>query len=213
MIISGKISYMKKILFSFLLLGIYISAGAQVSRTDLLQNLEKNQSGSRNVTVTLIKASRLFADNQDLTSVITIIPSGSTMSVTGYDSTFLQVDYDGNKGYIYSSHATMNKPPVSSLPADPQVQQMHKEMAAQQEKQSTRLSNLIRKYGVDIAGKIYNAKIWKGMTSEMVHDSWGSPRKMSRVISGNTVKEEWTYRNTCLYMQNNILSEWGPVKQ
>jgi len=208
---------MKKLLFSCLLLIIFISAGAQVSRTELLQSLEKNQSSGQNVTVTLKSASRLFADNQDLTSVITIIPSGSIVSVTGYDSTFLQVDFEGDKGYIYASHATLNKTPVASTPtaskpAAQEDQQVHRETSARQQQQSTRLSSLIKKYGYNIAGKIYDGKVWKGMTAEMVQDSWGSPRKITRVVSDNVVKEEWFYRNTWLYIQNNILAEWGPVK-
>jgi hypothetical protein len=46
----------------------------------------------------------------------------------------------------------------------------------------------------------------------MVNDTWGSPQKINRVISGNTVKEEWIYKNTWLYIEDDILREWGPVK-
>jgi hypothetical protein len=54
-------------------------------------------------------------------------------------------------------------------------------------------------------------KVWRGMLSEMVRDSWGEPQKINRVISGNTVKEEWIFRNTWLYIENNYLVEWGPI--
>jgi hypothetical protein len=208
---------MKKLLFSSLLLTIFISAGAQLSRTELLQSLEKNQSAGQQVTITLKSASRLFADSHDLTSVITIIPSGSIVSVTGYDSTFLQVNYEGENGYIYATHAILNKTPVTntpaaSLPVAQEDQEVHRETAARQQQQSSRLSSLIKKYGYNIAGKIYDGKVWKGMTAEMVQDSWGSPRKITRVVSDNIIKEEWFYRTTWLYIQNNILAEWGPIK-
>jgi hypothetical protein len=55
-------------------------------------------------------------------------------------------------------------------------------------------------------------KIWKGMTAEMVQDSWGSPRKIDRVINGNDVNEKWTYSKSWLYIENDRLVEWGPVR-
>ncbi len=51
------------------------------------------------------------------------------------------------------------------------------------------------------------------MNSEMVKDSWGTAEKINRVISGNIIKEEWIYKNTWLYFENNTLVEWGPVRK
>jgi len=50
------------------------------------------------------------------------------------------------------------------------------------------------------------------MHSQLVKDSWGSPNKINRVISGNIVKEDWIYGKTWLYFQNSTLAEWGAVK-
>ena len=50
------------------------------------------------------------------------------------------------------------------------------------------------------------------MNPEMVKDSWGSPRKINRIINDNTVREEWTYSKTTLYFQNAALRDWGPFK-
>ena len=63
-----------------------------------------------------------------------------------------------------------------------------------------------------MAARLGAGKIWKGMSAEMVRDSWGSPSKINRVI-GNNVREEWVYRNTWLFIENNTLVDWGPVKQ
>ena len=46
----------------------------------------------------------------------------------------------------------------------------------------------------------------------MVQDSWGSPRKIDRVINGNDVNEKWTYSKSWLYIENDRLVEWGPVR-
>jgi len=50
------------------------------------------------------------------------------------------------------------------------------------------------------------------MTAEMVRDSWGKPQKINRVISGNDVKEEWIFKSSWLYIENDYLVEWGPVR-
>ena len=76
-----------------------------------------------------------------------------------------------------------------------------------------RYAALENKYGQAMAARIYAGKIWKGMNSEMVRDSWGTPEKTNRVVSGNTIKEEWIYRSTWLYFENNTLLGWGPVKK
>jgi len=64
-----------------------------------------------------------------------------------------------------------------------------------------------------MAARLNAGKIWKGMNSEMIRDSWGKPDKINREINGNTVKEEWIYRTTWLFIENNTLQEWGPVRK
>jgi hypothetical protein len=64
-----------------------------------------------------------------------------------------------------------------------------------------------------MAARLIAGKIWKGMTAEMVRDSWGSPVKINRVIRNNSAKEEWIFKNTWLYIENNSLVEWGPISR
>jgi hypothetical protein len=51
------------------------------------------------------------------------------------------------------------------------------------------------------------------MSSGMVRDSWGAAAKVNREVSGNTIKEEWIFRSTWLYFENDILLQWGPTKK
>ena len=62
-----------------------------------------------------------------------------------------------------------------------------------------------------MAALLFAGKIWKGMSSDMVKDSWGAPLKINRVI-GDVVKEEWIFKNSWLFIENDHLVEWGPVK-
>ena len=200
---------MKKLIFISLLATLCYPLISQVSAGDKLQELEKNGNSGGTVTATLTSSSRLFGNPDDLTSVIFVVPKGSTVTVLGSDSTYLHVIFEEDEGFIYRRHAVIDKKPA----AQPQSsnQQTKTQTQAQPQAQTGRFAYLESKYGTSMAARINSGKIWKGMNAEMVKDSWGTADKITREISGNTVKEEWIYRSTWLYMENNTLVEWGPV--
>jgi hypothetical protein len=210
-----KNNHMKKLILSGFFLFIVFTVNSQVTQTDVLQDLEKTKAVEQNTvtvtTATLKSASRLFKDKDDLTSVIMVIPQDSVVNVLGSDSTFLHVVFEGNEGYIYTRHAELNKPAVVQSPVV-QQERYSQEARPVQKQQISRYSYLENKYGPSMAARLYEGKIWKGMNAQMVKDSWGSPRKINRVISGNIVKEDWFYNNTWLHFQNSTLADWGPVK-
>jgi hypothetical protein len=187
---------------------------AQTDRVNQLQTLEQNSSDNQNITATatLKSASRLFATRDDLTSVIMIIPVDSVVDVLGSDSSYLHVVYQDNEGYIFKRQARMDKMPVSNVSnttQQTQVLQGNRQVSSGQD----RFTYLENKYGTNLATRLISGKIWKGMDAEMVNDSWGTASKINRIISGNIVKEEWIFRNTWLYFENNTLLEWGSVKK
>ena len=203
---------MKKLIFSALFLLIVIAVQSQTNKAVLLQDLEKNQPANQNVTATatLKSASRLFGAKDDLTTVIFVIPSGSTVTVLDSDSTYFHVVYEENEGYIFKSHAVIDKTPVN-VSQTIQPQQSRQEVQPVQEQQESRFSYLENKYGSNMAARLIAGKIWKGINSEMVKDSWGTAEKITREITGNIIKEEWIFKNTWLYFENNTLVEWGPI--
>jgi hypothetical protein len=203
---------MKRLLFISLILVCAYSIKAQTNKTEKLQALEQNQPAGQNIgTATLKSASRLFATKDDLTSVILIIPSDSVVTVLDSDSTYLHVVFDQNEGYIFKRQAILDKIPQARqvTQSQPSIQ----ETQPVQEQQQSRLSYLENKYGSNMAARLISGKIWKGMNSDMVKDSWGIAEKVNRVVSGNTIQENWTYRNSWLYFENNTLIDWGPVKR
>ncbi len=205
---------MKKILFISFLFAGSISLMSQTNKADKLEALEQNQSVNQKVTITakLKSSSRLFGAKDDLTSVILIIPADSTVTVLDSDSTYLHVVYEENEGFILKRHAVVDRTPVitrQTIQSQPAVQ----ETQPDQEQQQSRFSYLENKYGSNMAARLVAGKIWKGMNSEMVKDSWGTAEKINRVISGNIVKEEWIFKNTWLYFENNTLVDWGPTRK
>ncbi|NMB52054.1 MAG: hypothetical protein GX999_06990 [Bacteroidales bacterium] len=192
----------------------------QINAQGNLEDPEKTQSaqGSVAMKATLTSASRLFKDKEDLTSVIVIIPAETVVDVTNSDSTYLFVTYEEVEGYIFRKHASINSTPVTLTAGEERTgtisQSRPDDRPAQpaQRPVNDRRTLLTNKYGSDIASRMMAMKIWKGMTAEMVQDSWGSPRKIDRVINGNDVNEKWTYSKSWLYIENDRLVEWGPVR-
>ena len=205
---------MKKIIFSFLFFLSIAVVQARVNKTDRLQNLDKNsveyQDGT--VTATLKSSSRLFGSKDDLTTVILIIPAGTNVQVLGWDTTYLKVLFEDNEGYIFKRQAVIDVKPAQPQTANQAERPVQTEQPVQQQ-QVSRFSYLENKYGSNLAARLNSGKIWKGMSGEMVQDSWGSPQKIDRVINGNVIKEEWIYNNTWLYIENNMLTDWGPVRK
>jgi hypothetical protein len=203
---------MKKLFFAVLFL---VAALAQQARAN-----NENLSGSGNSvmtpgqdadrTATTRASTRLFKSKDDLTSVITIIPAGSVVTFLDADSTYMHVVFDENEGYIFRKHATIDKVPAQV--ANPAEQQANDNQPAQ-DQPDERYSYLANKYGQVMADRIYAGKIWKGMNSDMVKDSWGTAMKINREVNGNTIREEWIYRSTWLYFENNTLVQWGPTKK
>jgi hypothetical protein len=206
--------YMKRLLLISLILICAFSIKAQTNKTDKLQALEQNQPASQNMTTATLKsASRLFAAKDDLTSVIQIIPADSVVEVLDSDSTYLHVVFEESEGYIFKRQAVMDKIAVKvSQPSQSQTV-IQETQPVQQQQQQSRLSYLENKYGSNMAARLISGKIWKGMNSEMVKDSWGIAEKVSRIVSGNIIEENWIYRSTWLYFENNTLIDWGPVKK
>lgn len=207
---------MKKIILISVFFISVLFAQAQANRAELLQNLEQNQTGNQNgkVTATLKSSSRLFSTKDDLTTVILIVPSGSHVEVLGSDSTYFHVLFEENEGYIFRRHAVIDMTPVVVTEAkQSQPQQQAKNTQAAQNEPMSRFAYLENKYGSGMAARLNAGKIWKGMNSEMVKDSWGNAERINRTISGNIIKEEWIFKSTWLYFENNTLIDWGPIQK
>jgi len=206
---------MKRTVLIIALSAFIIQLSAQDSRTSLLQELEKG-NGSQQVSAQngiLTSASRLFGAKDDLTTVITILPAGTEVEITGSDSVYYSVKLEETAGYVFKRHITIKEGParVESM-SDKQAPAEIPEQQAQEEQPVSRFAYLENKYGSSTAAKLMAGKVWKGMDTGMVRDSWGKPQKINRVIAGNTIKEEWIYKSTWLYFENDDLVEWGPVR-
>ena len=162
-------------------------------------------------------AVRLFADKDDLTSVIQIIPDGTVVEAVSADTAFTLIRLGDVQGYVKSDRLTAALPVVTTT--QPAVQPVQEAAPVQpvadvQTRQipTDRYQALSEKYGADLGLKLYQHKVWKGITSDMARDSWGKPKQINRMYVDSSVDEEWTYSKSYLYFRDGVLIEWGPVK-
>lgn len=162
-------------------------------------------------------AVRLFADKDDLTSVIQIIPDATIVEAVSADTLFTLIRWEDIEGYVKSDRLTAALPVVTT--SQPEVQPIQEAAPVQpvpdvQARQvpTDRFQALVDKYGFDLAKPIYQHKVWKGISSDMARDSWGKPVQINRMYVDRSVEEEWIYSQKYLYFRDGLLVDWGPVR-
>ena len=157
--------------------------------------------------ITTTSACRLFADIENVSSVLSYIPKGKNLEVLEYSGDYVLVEYEGTRGWIRSDKTSAPRAP---LQVEEQYNKPQNYSSYNTDQVRDRYSILVNKYGYRTGRAIYEHKIWKGIDNNMVKDSWGKPLKVSREINSTGTIEIWTYRKSWLLLKNGILTEWGP---
>lgn len=71
-----------------------------------------------------------------------------------------------------------------------------------------RKNELIKKYGATIGLKIFEERIWIGMTKEMLLESWGRPNDINRTVGNWGVHEQCIYTSAYVYVENGVVTSW-----
>lgn len=180
-----------------------------------LNQLEQNSAKSNiltEATDTTFKSNgvtssgcRLYSDIGNLSSVIAIIPIDTRIFIVDIMDEYYYIKTENNQGFVKKSKI---KPDQSFIEKSPEVKTQQDTATGF----SNKLEYLRYTYGWETAQKIFDHKIWRNMTTNMVKDSWGRPDKIIRRINSERVKEEWFYPSTYLIFLNDKLTEWGPVE-
>ncbi|MGB8358612.1 MAG: hypothetical protein WCD55_08355, partial [Bacteroidales bacterium] len=129
---------------------------------------------------------RLFSDKDDITSVIQLIPDGSIVEVIKPDSLYSFVRFENLEGYVKSDRLGAVQTVATVAPVDQPVataQSQQPQVTAQPMGQPVdRYDALVAKYGDDIGKRLFQHKVWKGVTSDMAIDSWGKPKQINRMF-------------------------------
>lgn len=74
--------------------------------------------------------------------------------------------------------------------------------------QVEQLSLYKMKYGKEIGERVYNNRIWKGMTREMLRDSWGEPDSLNESKKDWGTFSQWHYGEITFFFRDGELFEW-----
>jgi len=152
-----------------------------------------------------ISGCRLYSDIGNLSSVITIIPVDTRIFIVDIMGEYYYIKTGDNQGFVQKSKIN---PDQSFVEIPPEFLNQ----TGTDNNASGKLEELRKTYGWETAKKIFDHKIWRNMTTNMVEDSWGRPNQINRRISSGRVKEEWFYPSTYLIFMNDKLIDWGPVE-
>ena len=70
----------------------------------------------------------------------------------------------------------------------------------------------ILKYGDELGQRVAYSQIWKGMTENMMKDSWGEPDKIDKNVENWGVFTQWYYGEVIFFFRDGKLIDWeeGP---
>ena len=148
---------------------------------------------------------RLYSDIGNLSSVITILPADTRVFIVDIMDEYYFIKTKANQGFIKKSKINPDQNYIDKPPE-------FLNQAGTYNGASGKLEHLRKTYGWETAKKIFDHKIWRNMTANMVEDSWGRPNQINRRINSGQVKEEWFYPSTYLIFINGKLTDWGPVE-
>jgi hypothetical protein len=83
---------------------------------------------------------------------------------------------------------------------------------AQSELKKVQHSFYVKKYGQENGNRVFEGKVWKGMTEKMLKDSWGKPDKTHRNNYKWGVFTQWYYGNITYFFKNGKLIDWEEKK-
>lgn len=66
----------------------------------------------------------------------------------------------------------------------------------------------ISKYGKEDGTMVANGRIWKGMTENMLKDSWGKPDKVNTDKFNYGTFTQYTYGDITFFFRDKILIDW-----
>jgi hypothetical protein len=77
---------------------------------------------------------------------------------------------------------------------------------------SCRKTKLVKRFGKDIADRILKGQIWKGMTENMLSESWGKPDKIDTNKERWGVFSQWYYGNITYFFRDGSMIDWEETK-
>ncbi len=158
--------------------------------------------------VTTLSGTRLFEDLENLSSVLLIIPKGEKVRIYEEFGDYYLAEYQGVAGYVRIDNTQFTDETEKKL-EEIWARENPQPEPTEASPEQLRMEMMVKRYGEDIGKKIARRAIWKGMSRNMVYDSWGKPRDIRRYTEAGRNIEVWLYRNTSLVFEDGELRDWN----
>jgi hypothetical protein len=66
----------------------------------------------------------------------------------------------------------------------------------------------VLQYGEDFGHRVAYNQVWKGMSEEMMHDSWGEPDKIDSNVQSYGVFNQFYYGDVTFFFRDGKLIDW-----
>jgi len=77
---------------------------------------------------------------------------------------------------------------------------------------STRVKQLVRRYGKKNGRRVASGQVWKGMTEKMLEDGWGKPDRITKNKEKWGVFTQWYYGAITYFFKDGKMTDWEEKK-
>lgn len=160
-----------------------------------------NKSSDGNLLVKVNKGGKIRSNKNNPTeSPIYTFLDTATVKTYSYDNGYFKIVYNGFVGYINDLYVLDKEGVINHYEKIKQLKL--KSQVAKSE------NEMIKRYGKSIYDKLKNGYYWIGMSSEMALISLGLPDQVNSTVGKWGNYEQWVYKNTYLYFENEKLTSY-----
>lgn len=146
----------------------------------------------------------LYEDRGTWTTILDTIPPNTALLTYELKKNYYLVHFDTLVGFVFSQDVESPEEYAKRI----------KKVKNRKEQQDKRKMEIIRKYGEEIAEKLFNGYYWLGVTDKMARVSLGMPNDVNRTVGSWGTHEQWIYDKyeIYLYFENGKLTSYQDKK-
>jgi len=140
--------------------------------------------------------------------IIKIPPNTSIKIFKENKDLFIKAEYNEKRGYVHYSTLEINDELdafVKEERLDVPYSKAETKIILSVNTNDPRYQKLKKLYGHEIAVRLMNSELWEGMSTGMVIESIGKPKKKENIDEQTGIKEIWEYDGLTLIFKNGIL--------
>lgn len=166
---------------------------------DKFHKLNKSNDGSLLIKVDKGGKIRSSQNNPTESPIYTFLDT-ATVKTYSYNTGYFKIVHNGFVGYLSDLYVIDKENVINHYK---KINELKLKSQARKSE-----SELIKRFGRSVYDKLKGGQYWTGMTSEMALISLGLPDQVNSTIGKWGISEQWVYKNTYLYFENEKLTSY-----